>query len=45
MCPDMLRQGSRSRILRNRVARLVLEVGTVSEGLMRRFQNVGPKKA
>lgn len=32
-------------ILRNRVARLVLEVGTVSEGLMRRFQNVGPKKA
>jgi len=32
-------------ILRNRVARLVLEVGTVSEGLMRRFQNVGHKKA
>jgi len=32
-------------ILRNRVARLVLEVGTVSEGLMRRFQAVGPKKA
>jgi len=32
-------------ILRNHVARLVLEVGTVSEGLMRRFQNVGPKKA
>ena len=32
-------------ILRNRVSRLVLEVGTVSEGLMRRFQNVGPKKA
>lgn len=31
-------------ILRNRVARLILEVGTVSEGLMRRFQNVGPKK-
>ncbi len=31
-------------ILRNRVSRLVLEVGTVSEGLMRRFQNVGPKK-
>ncbi len=31
-------------ILRNHVARLVLEVGTVSEGLMRRFQNVGPKK-
>jgi biopolymer transport protein ExbB len=32
-------------ILRNRVARLVLEVGTVSEGLMRRFQGVTPKKA
>ena len=32
-------------ILRNRVARSVLEVGTVSEGLMRRFQSVGPKKA
>jgi biopolymer transport protein ExbB len=32
-------------ILRNRVSRHVLEVGTVSEGLMRRFQNVGPKKA
>ncbi|MEX2093619.1 MAG: MotA/TolQ/ExbB proton channel family protein, partial [Pirellulales bacterium] len=32
-------------ILRNYVSRLVLEVGTVSEGLMRRFQNVGPKKA
>jgi biopolymer transport protein ExbB len=31
-------------ILRNRVSRLVLEVGTVSEGLMRRFQNVSPKK-
>jgi len=31
-------------ILRNRVARLVLEVGIVSEGLMSRFQNVGTKK-
>lgn len=31
-------------ILRNRVARLVLEVGIVSEGLMSRFQNVGVKK-
>ena len=31
-------------ILRNRVSRLVLEVGIVSEGLMSRFQNVGPKK-
>jgi biopolymer transport protein ExbB len=31
-------------ILRNRIARSVLEVGTVSEGLMRRFQSVGPKK-
>ena len=31
-------------ILRNRIARLVLEVGTVSEGLMRRFQNVGPEE-
>ncbi|MEM8866335.1 MAG: MotA/TolQ/ExbB proton channel family protein [Planctomycetota bacterium] len=30
-------------ILRNRVARLVLEVGIVSEGLMSRFQNVGKK--
>lgn len=28
-------------ILRNRVARLVLEVGIVSEGLMNRFQKVG----
>jgi biopolymer transport protein ExbB len=28
-------------ILRNRVARLVLEVGIVSEGLMSRFQKVG----
>ena len=32
-------------ILRNRVARLVLEVGIVSEGLMSRFSNVGtPRK-
>lgn len=28
-------------ILRNRVARLVLEIGIISEGLMSRFQNVG----
>jgi len=32
-------------ILRNRVARLVLEVGIVSEGLMNRFQNVGGQKS
>jgi len=31
-------------ILRNRMARLVLEVGIASEGLMSRFQNVGLKK-
>ncbi|MCC7475909.1 MAG: MotA/TolQ/ExbB proton channel family protein [Pirellulales bacterium] len=31
-------------ILRNRVARLVLEVGIASENLMSRFQNVGPQK-
>lgn len=31
-------------ILRNRVARLVLEVGIVSEDLMSRFSNVGKKK-
>jgi len=31
-------------LLRNRVARLVLEVGIVSEGLMARFQSVGTKK-
>jgi biopolymer transport protein ExbB len=31
-------------ILRNRIARLVLEVGILSEGLMSRFQNVGTKK-
>jgi biopolymer transport protein ExbB len=32
-------------ILRNRVARLVLEVGIVSEGLMGRFSSVGAKKS
>jgi biopolymer transport protein ExbB len=32
-------------ILRNRIARLVLEVGIVSEGLMSRFQPVAAKKA
>jgi biopolymer transport protein ExbB len=31
-------------ILRNRVARLVLEVGIVSEDLMSRFSKVGKKK-
>jgi biopolymer transport protein ExbB len=31
-------------ILRNRFARMVLEVGIVSENLMSRFQNVGPQK-
>ncbi len=31
-------------ILKNRIARLVLEVGIVSEGLMARFENVGPRK-
>ncbi len=31
-------------LLRNRVARLVLEVGIVSEGLMNRFQSVDDKK-
>jgi len=31
-------------ILRNFVARLVLEVGILSEGLMNRFENVGQKK-
>lgn len=30
-------------IMKNRVARLVLEVGIMSEGLMGRFQNVGKK--
>jgi len=32
-------------ILRNRVARLVLEVGILSESLMGRFSNVGAKKS
>ena len=32
-------------ILRNRFARLVLEVGIVSENLMSRFQNVGSQKS
>lgn len=32
-------------IMRNRMARLTLEVGILSEGLMGRFQNVGGKKA
>lgn len=31
-------------ILRNRISRLVLEVGIVSENLMSRFQSVGPQK-
>lgn len=31
-------------ILKNRLARLVLEVGIISEGLMSRFQNVGGAK-
>ncbi len=31
-------------ILKNRIARLVLDVGIVSEGLMARFENVGPRK-
>jgi biopolymer transport protein ExbB len=31
-------------ILKNRIARLVLEVGILSEGLMGRFENVGPPK-
>lgn len=31
-------------IMRNRIARLVLEVGIISEGLMGRFQSVGKKK-
>lgn len=30
-------------ILRNRVARMVLEIGILSEGLMSRFENVGKK--
>lgn len=32
-------------ILKNRVARLVLEVGITSEGLMSRFENVGGQKS
>ena len=32
-------------IFRNRLSRLVLEVGIYSERLMSRFQNVGAKKA
>ena len=32
-------------ILRNRIARLILEVGIVSEGLMSRFQAMGEKKS
>jgi biopolymer transport protein ExbB len=31
-------------ILRNRISRLVLEVGILSEGLMSRFENVGGQK-
>lgn len=31
-------------LLKNRIARLVLEVGILSEGLMGRFENVGPQK-
>jgi biopolymer transport protein ExbB len=31
-------------VLRNRIQRLVLEVGIVSENLMSRFQNVGGQK-
>lgn len=31
-------------ILRNRISRLVLEVGILSEGLMSRFENLGGKK-
>ena len=32
-------------VLRNRVSRLVLEVGMVSEGLMARFQTLGRGKS
>ncbi|MFW6171614.1 MAG: MotA/TolQ/ExbB proton channel family protein [Planctomycetota bacterium] len=32
-------------ILKNRIARLVLEAGIVSEGLMSRFENVKPRKS
>jgi biopolymer transport protein ExbB len=31
-------------IMKNRVARLVLETGIVGENLMSRFENVAPKK-
>jgi biopolymer transport protein ExbB len=31
-------------ILKNRIQRLVLEVGILSEGLMSRFENVGAEK-
>jgi biopolymer transport protein ExbB len=31
-------------ILKNRISRLVLEVGILSEELMRRFQDLGAKK-
>lgn len=31
-------------LLKNRIDRLVLEVGIVSDGLMSRFENVGPRK-
>ena len=33
------------RILRNRVQRMMLEIGITSEGLMSRFQSASPKKA
>jgi biopolymer transport protein ExbB len=32
-------------LMRNRMARLVLEVGIVSEGLMNRFSTIGTKKS
>ena len=32
-------------VIRNRVSRLVLEVGVVSEGMMRRFRKTGEQKA
>ena len=31
-------------ILRNRVQRMMLEIGITSEGLMSRFQSASPKK-
>ena len=34
-----------NNLLKNRVARLVLEVGICSEQLMSRFENVGPQKS